>query len=125
MVKLTLTKTRIFVGVWEGVLSTDGKGKFQPEIEVTHLDQVLADVEVTAGPGKGQWGVRVPIPAAAIADGVQTFLIRDGRNGDVLNSFALMAGDFLAYDIRVEMALLREELDMMKRVLRRHLPEAK
>ncbi len=123
MADLTLTKTRIFEGVWEGVLSYDGKGKFQPEIEVTHLDQVLADVEITAGPGTGQWGIRVPIPAAIIADGVQTFLIRDGRNGDVLNSFALMAGDFLSYDIRVEIALLREELDMMKRVLRRHCVE--
>jgi hypothetical protein len=43
----------------------------------------------------------------------------------VLNSFSLMAGDFLSYDIRVELALLREELDMVKRVLRRHLPDAK
>ncbi len=125
MTDLTLTKTRLFEGVWEGVLSTDSKAKFQPEIEVTHLDQTLADVEVTAGPGGGQWSIRVPIPAALIADGVQTFLIRDGRNGDVLNSFALMAGDFLSYDIRVEMALLREELDMMKRVLRRQMPQAK
>ncbi|VAV92009.1 hypothetical protein MNBD_ALPHA07-1965 [hydrothermal vent metagenome] len=125
MADLTLAKTRIFEGVWEGVLTYDGKGKFQPEIEVTHLDQALEDVEITAGPGEGQWGIRVPIPVASIADGVQTFLIRDARNGDVLNSFALMSGDFLSYDIRVEMALLREELDMMKRVLRHHLWGAK
>jgi hypothetical protein len=125
MADLSLIKTRLFEGVWEGVLSYDGKGDFQPEIEVTHLDQALADVEITQGPGKGQWGIRVPIPMVAIADGVQTFLIRDARSGDVLNDFALMSGDFLGYDIRVEMALLREELDMMKRVLRRHCLETK
>ena len=125
MADLSLIKTRLFEGVWEGVLSYEGKGKFQPEIEVTHLDKALTDVEVTPGPGKGQWGIRVPIPTASIADGVQVFLIRDAHSGDVLNSFTLMSGDFLGYDIRMEMALLREELDMMKRVLRRHCLETK
>ena len=84
----------------------------------------MAEGGITAGLGEGQWSSRGPIPAALIAEGVQTFLIRDARNGDVLNSFALMAGDFLSYDIRVEVALLREELDMVKRVLRRHMINA-
>ena len=56
-----------------------------------------------------------------IADGVQTFLISDKRSGETLDSFALMSGDALSYDIRAEMALLREELDMLKRAFRRTL----
>ncbi len=123
MADLTLTKIRLFEGVWEGLLSYGGKGDFQPEIEVTHLEQKLDDVEIKQGPGTGEWGIRVPIPARLLTDGVQTFLIKDARTGDVLNSFALMTGDFLGYDIRVEMALLREELDMVKQVLRRHCHE--
>ena len=125
MGNLTLTKTRLFAGVWEGVLSFEGKGKFQPEISATHLEQALPEIEVVKTASKKQWTVRVPIPAELIADGVQTFIIKDLRTGDVLNSFALMAGDFLSDDIQVELSLLRDELDMLKSVLRRHCSETK
>ena len=123
MSNLTLTKTRLFEGVWEGVLTFEGEGKLQPDIEVTHLEKPLSDVEISDGPGKKQWGLRVPIPAELIADGVQTFLISDKRSGDALDSFALMSGDALSYDIRAEVTLLREELDMLKRAFRRHCLE--
>ena len=123
MSDVTLTKTRLFEGVWEGVLSYDGTGNFQPEIEVTHLQKPVAGVEVTEKPEENLWVVRVPIPAELIADGVQTFLISDKRTGESLNSFALMSGDVLSYDIRAEVTLLREELDMLKRAFRRHCLE--
>ena len=57
---------------------------------------------------------------ALIADGVQTFLIRDHATGETLESFAVIAGEALSHDIRAEMTLLREELDMLKRAFRRH-----
>ena len=123
MSDLTLTKTRLFEGVWEGVLTREGDGNYQPEIEVTHLQQTIHGVEVTEKPGQDGWVIRVPIPVDLIADGVQTFLIRDRKTGDALNSFALLSGDALSYDIRAEMTLLREELDMLKRAFRRHCLE--
>jgi hypothetical protein len=103
--------------VWEGVLSGEAEGA--PEIEVTHLQEPVAGVEVIARP-EGDWVVRVPVPAEKISDGVQTFVIRDRRSGDTLDSFTLLAGDALSFDIRAEMALLREELDLLKRAFRRH-----
>ncbi len=123
MSNVILTKTRLFEGVWEGVLTYQGAGNFQPEIEVTHLQTALSGVEVTEKPDENLWVVRVPVPAELIADGVQTFLIRDKRSGEVLNSFALISGEALSYDIRAEVALLREELDMLKRAFRRHCLE--
>lgn len=119
----TLTKTRLFEGVWEGVLVPTEPGTAAPEIEVTHLQQPLDGVEIIARPDSGDRVVRVPVPADRIADGVQTFLIRDRSNGEVLDSFALVAGDALAYDLRAEIALLREELDLLKRAFRRHCLE--
>lgn len=116
----TLTKTRLFEGVWEGVLTCVGVGDAVPEIEVTHQQEPVAGVVVTAKPEERLWVVRVPVPLDKIADGVQTFVIRDRRSGEVLDSFALLAGDVLSYDIRAEMALLREELDLLKRAFRRH-----
>jgi len=123
MSEVTLTKTRLFEGVWEGVLTYEGAGNFQPEIEVTHLQTPVQNVNVIEKPEENLWVVRVPIPAELISDGVQTFLIRDKRSGDTLNSFALMSGEALSYDIRAEVTLLREELDMLKRAFRRHCLE--
>ncbi|MBC7133703.1 MAG: hypothetical protein H5U16_11425 [Roseovarius sp.] len=117
MSELQLVKTRISAGVWEGVLS--GRSQGAPEIEVTHLQTPLPGVEVSAR-AEGDWAVRVPIPPEAIADGVQTFLIRDRRDGTVLESITLIAGEALGHDIRAEMALLREELDLLKRAFRQH-----
>lgn len=123
MSNLNLTKTRLFEGVWEGQLTHEGEGNIQPDIEVTHLERPLTGVQVIENEEGGFWTVRVPIPAEVITDGVQTFLIRDKRADVVLDSFALMSGDALGYDIRVEMTLLREELDMLKRAFRRHCLE--
>ncbi|GAW34571.1 hypothetical protein RA2_01621 [Roseovarius sp. A-2] len=123
MSDLTLTKTRLFEGVWEGVLSGESGGGAAPEIEVTHQQEPIAGVEVIARAETGDWVVRVPVPPEKLADGVQTFVIRDRMSGAVLDSFALLAGDVLTYDIRAEMALLREELDLLKRAFRRHCLE--
>ena len=72
---------------------------------------------------QGNWLVRVPVPVSALTDGVHTILIRNAENGETLASFAVLAGDALPEDIRGEMELLREELDMLKRAFRRHCIE--
>ena len=123
MSDLTLTKTRLFEGVWEGVLTRESGGTGTPEIEVTHLQEPLEGVEVIARPQEKLWVLRVPIPPHVIADGVQTFVITDKATGDRVGDFALMSGDALAYDIRAEVTLLREELDLLKRAFRRHCLE--
>lgn len=120
---ITLTKTRLVEGVWEGVLTYSGGGNFQPDISVTHLDQPIGGVVVTENTDEGYWTLRVPIPATLISDGLQTFLILDARTGDTLGSFAVLAGDALAEDLRAEVDLLRAELDMLKKAFRRHCVE--
>lgn len=117
----TLTKTRLFEGVWEGVLS--GPGTDAPQIEVTHQLEPLTGVDLIARPDSNEFVLRVPVPADRISDGVQTFVIRDRGSDTVLDSFSLVAGDALAYDLRAEIVLLREELDLLKRAFRRHCIE--
>lgn len=123
MTDLTLTKTRLFEGVWEGVLTRESGGTAAPEVDVTHLQAPLDGVEIIEKPEEKLWVLRVPIPAEVIADGVQTFLILDRATGEKIGDFALMSGDALSYDIRAEVTLLREELDMLKRAFRRHCLE--
>lgn len=116
-----LTKTRLTGGVWEGVLSGAPEA---PSIEVLHLETPVPGVTVVARPGvAGDWVVRVPIPAALLADGVQTFVIRDLQADELLERFCIIAGAPLEDDLRAEIGLLRAELDLLKRAFRRHCLE--
>jgi hypothetical protein len=119
---LTLTKTRIRAGVWEGVLT--GAGAAEPRLEVVHLQEPVPGVTVAAIADRpGEWAVRVPIPAAVLSEGVQTFLIRDPGTGLTLQHFTIVTGVAMEEDIRAEVDLLRAELDMLKRAFRRHCLE--
>lgn len=117
MTTYTLTKTRLYAGIWEGVLT--GAGTDAPQLRVTHLGEAIDGVEVKEAKELKGWLVHVPIPANLMSDGVQTFIISDEKTGMTLNSFALLFGEVLAEDIRAEMGLLREELDLLKRSFRR------
>jgi hypothetical protein len=126
MSAFTLTKTRFREGLWEGILSTEGTAA--PDVEVTLNDQPVTGVMVTEVAGKAreagaQWLLQVPVPAEAIGDGVQTFLITDAATNGVLQSFSLISGEALGDDIRAEVDLLRAELDMLKKAFRRHCLE--
>jgi hypothetical protein len=123
MSTLTLTKNRLFEGVWEGVL-TAGEGiAMKPQLEVFHLDKPVSGVQMNDAPDQKSWIVRVPIPAEIISDGVQTLLVRDKVSDQTLTTITMISGEALADDIRAEVDLLRAELDMLKRAFRRHCLE--
>lgn len=116
-----LTKTRIRSGVWEGMLTGIAA---EPELEVVHLEQVVAGLSVTRVPEReGDWLVRVPIPLEVLSEGVQTFLIRNRATGEKLQHFSVITGVAMEDDLRAEVDLLRAELDMLKRAFRRHCVE--
>jgi len=121
MSEMTLTKTRIRAGIWEGLLTT---GRSRPTLEALHLDQPLPGLSVIEVPGTpGAYAVALPIPPALLADGVQTFVFRDTTSGETLQHFTIITGAALEEDLRAEVDLLRAELDMLKRAFRRHCLE--
>ena len=121
MTDIALIGARIRAGVWEGIL----KGQtVAPQLEVMHLEVPLDGLRVTAVAGQtDQWAVHVPIPAQALGDGVQTFVIRDLGTGVKLGHFTVITGVAMGDDIRSEVDLLRAELDLLKRAFRRHCVE--
>lgn len=124
MTELSLIKTRIQAGIWEGILTGAAPDGGVPDLRVTHLGKVLNTVAVSPDPDtQGQWAVKIAIPPELLSDGVQTFLIQDGATGETLNSFNVVTGEPLGDDIRGELDLLRAELDMLKRAFRRHCNE--
>ena len=121
MSTLTMTPTKMRRGVWEGIISNTQAGV--PQVYVTHLNKPVPGHELAEHKNENLWLLQVPVPEDAIADGVQTFIISDAMDGTQLGHFTLIAGEALGDDIRVEMELLRAELDMLKRAFRRHCVE--
>ncbi|MGJ8597122.1 hypothetical protein [Sulfitobacter sp.] len=122
MTNLVLTKTKLRQGIWEGLLSGAPQDS-TPMLDVVHQGTQVPDVTVNALENGQGFSVCVPIPQEAIADGMQTILISDAASDTQLASITLMAGEALGDDLRVEVDLLRAELDMLKRAFRRHCLE--
>jgi len=121
MPEITVTKKRLFAGVWEGTLSSASDAP--PDIEVRHQNTVVG-FDLTQAEGAGPtWNLRIPIPVALLSDGIQVFVIADKTSGDRLEAFTVVTGEPLDDDIRAETELLRAELDMLKRAFRRHCLE--
>lgn len=117
---LTLTKTRLAHGIWEGMLS--GAGQDMPALQVSHQGTLLEAPDLQHDPDQDVWLVSITIPPQLINDGVQTFVISDAQD-NTLGSFALMSDEVVDDDLRAEIALLRSELEMLKQSFRRHCSE--
>lgn len=118
----SVSKTRLFEGVWEGIVSSEDKTADQPHLEASFQEKPLDNLKLVQV-GDGRWTLRIPIPAHVLADGVQTILVRDTMAQETLDVITIISGEAIADDIRAEMDLLRAELDMLKRAFRRHCLE--
>lgn len=125
MSEFVIARTRIFAGIWEGVIQAKRPERSaDPALAVTHQGEEIRSFSVEADPERsGRWFLRIAVPADRISDGVQAFLINDAATGETLNSFAIASGEVLDDNLRAEVELLRAELDMLKRAFRRHCLE--
>lgn len=95
MTDLSVTKTRIIEGVWEGVVQRNGgRNGETPAISVSHLGEPIEDVSLNDM--EGGWQLRVPIPPHTISEGVQSYLIIDASTHEEIGAFNLIAGQALA-----------------------------
>ncbi|MGR3493173.1 MAG: hypothetical protein ACU0DW_14035 [Shimia sp.] len=111
-----LTRIRLHNGIWEGVIDTATM-----DLHAFHHDRELPNL--TTSVENGETHIRLPIPTEALSDGTQTFLIKDGA-GTTLATFAIHCGAPIAQDVTTELAVLRAELDLLKRAFRRHCVES-
>lgn len=123
-VSSTLTKKRITNGIYEGIFTNTKGTTTAPALELTLLGQSVGEVFIDQISDKnGTWLIRCKIPADTISDGVHSFLICAQGSSQIMDRFTIIAGDPLDDDLRSEINLLREELDMLKRAFRRHCVE--
>jgi hypothetical protein len=116
----TLTRVRLVAGRYEGLFA----GPADTGIEALVAGQVIAVAQIAPDPAAtGRCRVAIDLPATVINDGVQVIALRSTVSGAVLDRITFMAGAALDDDIRADLALLRDELEMLKRAFRRHCSE--
>ncbi|EEX11411.1 conserved hypothetical protein [Ruegeria lacuscaerulensis ITI-1157] len=113
MSQAKLSEVRFQNAIWEGFIACQSR----PQVEARYLDEPLAGVEVAQA--EGGWTVRAPVPSALLSEGVHGVTIQDAETHETLGAFTVIAGAPAADDLRAEVNLLRAELDMLKRVVRR------
>ncbi|KPQ18372.1 MAG: hypothetical protein HLUCCO18_01345 [Rhodobacteraceae bacterium HLUCCO18] len=113
-----LVKVAFQAGRYEGELHA-------PEdtgIEAVHDGRVIAAARLThCEDGASGTRVSIDLPADIMSDGVQVVSLRSTVSGAVLDRITFLAGHILDDDIRAEITLLRDELEMLKRAFRRHV----
>lgn len=119
MAEMTLTKTSLTNGVWKGTLAGASNS---PDLQVTHQGAHVDGLTITPD-GAATWRISIAIPAALISDGMQSLIISD-TGGRILHTIDILAGDALDEDIRAEVNLLRDELDMLKKAFRQHCQDS-
>lgn len=118
---MRLNGTGIHAGVWEGVLVE--AGDTEPDLKALHDERELPGLTLAPVEGvSGQWRVRVPIPAETLGEGMQIYLIVAAAAAGVapqrLCHFAILTGEPVGGDLSGEVALLRAELDLLKKAFR-------
>ena len=120
---MQLDKIDLSNGIWRGLLTAEKSGA-STSFSVELNGALVEGTRISAGPSDREWVIDIPIPNHAIGDGVHTFLIFVDGNSVPVGSFCVSAGRAMEYDLQAEVALLREELEILKRAFRRHIHNA-
>ncbi|QFU07080.1 hypothetical protein PARPLA_00107 [Rhodobacteraceae bacterium THAF1] len=105
-------------GVW--TVRLEGSGD-PPKLEASHLHRTIPDTQVAEDDSALQ--ITVKLPRAVLSDGLQSVHLLDKASGTTLASLHIASGKQVSADMTAELALLRDELDLLKRSLRALMAE--
>ena len=111
-----LTKLKIIVGIYHGLLVTDAD---TPEINLAEVGTVIAKAEVKKTKEKNAFSVEIVLPSELISDGAHVFQIIDAKTSDVLDYISIIAGKSADENLSARLDHLQAELDLVKSVLRK------
>lgn len=110
-----LEQSKFHRGRWTGLITASA----EPQLRVTLNGEPVEGVSVAPDSQSGRWQAGFDIPAAALGQGVHSFVIEDAASGTRLGVETIITGVALEDDLRAEIAALRAEVEMLKRSLRR------
>ena len=117
------TEVSLHNGLYTAHLSLPGiPADAPPDLALQYLGEDLPDAHLVHL-SDDKWRLEVPIPSNLLSDGVHTLLLVKDQGADLLHSHVIASGTALSQDMRAELALMRAELDLLKRAFRRRLAE--
>ena len=117
------TQVSLHNGLYTAHLSLPGiPADTPPDLALQYLGEDLPDAHLVHL-SDDKWRLEVPIPSNLLSDGVHTLLLVKDQGTDLLHSHVIASGTALSQDMRAELALMRAELDLLKRAFRRKLAE--
>lgn len=93
-----------------------------PALDLRLRDRSLDGLEI-AHMRNEIWHVALDLPDDILTEGVQALLLTAQDGTQILHSYPIASGVTLSEDLVTEVALLRAELDLLKRAFRRKLTE--
>ena len=116
---LPIEPTRFAEGIWRALLNQSSDLKAPPpKIDVLLQGRPIRGVRVDPLNMENCYELSVPIPPEAIGSGTYMLLIVEQGSSKGLARIVLSGGDFNGEDLRAEMAELRAEIDLLKRLFR-------
>ena len=116
---LRIEPTRFAEGIWRALLNQPSYLKAPPpKIDVLLQGRPIRGVRVDPLNMENCYELSVPIPPEAIGSGTYMLLIVEQGSSKVLSRIVLSGGDLNGEDLRAEMAELRAEIDLLKRLFR-------
>ena len=116
---LCIEPTRFAEGIWRALLSQSSDLKAPPpKIQVLLQGRPIRGVRVDALDMENCHELSVPIPPEAVGFSTYMLLIVEQGSSKVLSRMLLSGGDLNGEDLRAEMAKLRAEIDLLKRLFR-------
>lgn len=117
-----LQDTGLSNGIWRGLLDTGTKAR--PDLVLSCNGELLAGLPVEVEPAaSGAWALSVHLPAKLLNDGYQICQLLDRVSQNSVGQFVLFAGCAPPSDLSAEVALLRAEVEMIKRAMRQNSPQ--
>ncbi|MEL7215900.1 MAG: hypothetical protein AAGJ96_08235 [Pseudomonadota bacterium] len=118
---LTCTDLTLRDGVLTGRIDAPA-GTALPTIELVVRNEVVAVGDTRAvADTPGVHLLTLAVPSVVLTEGLVTLILRVERASETLASLPIAVGEPLSLDILAELDLLRAELDMLKRAVRRQI----
>ena len=116
---LRIEPTRFAEGIWRALLGQPSDLKAPPpKIEVLLQRSPIRGVRVDPLNKENCYKLSVPIPANSVGFGTYMPMFVEQGSSKVLSRIVLSGGNLNGEDLRAEMAELRAEIDLLKRLFR-------
>lgn len=116
---MKLSHAQLQNGIWTAQLTDSPQ---RPALDLRIGDQKLQSFDLTELPGgKGNWDLKVELPGSLISDDTGLLTVIDLASGNVIGMLQISAGQPQPDDLAAEVARLRQELEVVKEVIRKHL----